>query len=349
MAQMTVLELAKAINGTVHGNGDILIEGAATINDATASDIVAAESDKYLQEAKNCPAGAVVTSASECGDKTVIQVKDPKTAFVNVLDLFAPEIKIPEPGIDPSARIGERFSAGNNVSIGFGCWIGDDVTIGEGTIIHPLCYIGDGVRIGANTVIYPRVMVYWGCKIGSSVSLHSGCVIGGDGFGYIPSAAGLRKIPQIGDVIIEDDVEIGTNAVVDRAKTGSTVIGRGTKIDNLVHIAHNVKTGQCCVIIAQVGIAGSTELGNGVTLAGQVGVKDHIKIGDGATVGGQAGVFGDLPGGATYSGYPARAHKESLRVQANVHRLPDTYKVIDALKKEVESLKQRLDELDGGK
>ncbi|HOK53921.1 MAG TPA: UDP-3-O-(3-hydroxymyristoyl)glucosamine N-acyltransferase, partial [Armatimonadota bacterium] len=326
MAGIIVQELADAVGGVLFGSGDILITGAASVNDAGPGDIVLAENEKYLAAARSSQATAVVVpEASSCDGKVVIQVENPRQAFSTILGLLASQLGVPSPGIDPSCRIGERVKYGQSISIGYGCYIGDDVTIGDGTIIHPLVYIGDGVRIGDNTVIHPNVTVYPGCEIGARVVIHAGTVIGSDGFGYIPVGSKQCKVPQIGNVTIEDDVEIGSNTSIDRAKTGTTRIGSGTKIDNLVHIAHNVKIGSGCLIVAQVGVAGSSEIGNCVTMAGQSGAKDHVHIDDGVVVAARAGVIGNLTKGV-YSGFPARPHKEAMRAQAAYLRLPEMMK-----------------------
>ncbi|MBI2844122.1 MAG: UDP-3-O-(3-hydroxymyristoyl)glucosamine N-acyltransferase [Armatimonadetes bacterium] len=347
MARVTLRELAEAVSGVVEGCGDVVITGAASVSDAGPGDIVLAESRRYLAQAEKCGASAVVSAEGPCGDKPVVRVEDPRRAFVEILRILAPQEKPLKPGVDPVCRVGERLSAGEGVSIGYGSWIGDDVEIGRGSVIHPLVYLGDGVRIGEGTVIHPRVVIYSRCELGSRVTVHAGTVIGSDGFGYIPVGEELQKVPQIGTVVIEDDVEIGSNVTIDRAKTGATRIGRGTKIDNLVQIAHNVKTGESCIIVAQVGLAGSSVLGNGVTVGGQAGTKDHVTVGDGAIVAARGGVFGDVPAGATYSGYPARPHKDQLRAHAALLRLPDTQRKVEELQKEVEQLKDRLAQLGG--
>ncbi|MEN6521679.1 MAG: UDP-3-O-(3-hydroxymyristoyl)glucosamine N-acyltransferase [Armatimonadota bacterium] len=348
MTGIRVRELAEIVGGSVDGPDDIPITGAASISDAEQGDIVLAEDQRYFDAAARCKASAILAESGACEGKSVIHVDNPRKAFVEILKVFAPVVSAPRAGIDPNCRVGERIAIGKGASVGYGSYIGDDVSIGDGTIIHPLVFLGDGVRIGAGCVIHPNVTIYFGCELGSNVTVHSGTVIGSDGFGYIPVDGRLSKVPQIGNVVIEDDVEIGSCTTVDRAKTGSTRIGRGSKIDNLVQIAHNVKIGESSVIVAQVGIAGSAEIGSGVTIAGQAGVKNHIKIGDGVVVAAQSAIFGDLPsGGGMYSGYPARPHKEALRAQAVQLRLPELQKTVEMLKKEVEQLTRRLAQLGG--
>jgi UDP-3-O-[3-hydroxymyristoyl] glucosamine N-acyltransferase len=348
MTGLRLSEIAQAVGGTVVGDGDVVVTGVASVYDAAEGDIVLAENARYLAEAEKSSAAAVIAPECDGGTKPVVVVESPRGAFSKVLELLAPAVKQPEAGVDPGARLGEGVRLGEGAAVGFGSWIGDGVEIGEGAVIYPLVYVGDGVRIGAGTVLYPHVTVYHGCEIGARVTVHSGAVIGADGFGYIRVGNEIKKVPQIGNVVIEDDVEVGANTTIDRAKTGSTRIGRATKIDNLVQVAHNVRTGRMCVLAALAGIAGSTELGDGVTVAGQVGMKDHVRIGDGAVIAARAGVIGDVPAGATFSGFPARPHKEAMRAEALAHRLPEMRRRVDALQKEVDELREQIARLTGG-
>jgi len=339
-------EIAKAVGGELRGSADLLITGAAAVEDASSGDIVFCENEKYLRMADESNASAVIAGrGAEC-KKPAVLVGDVRLAFAKVLELFAVKEPILPQGIDPSSRVGERLKLGEGAAIGFGCWIGDDVSIGSRSVIHPLVYIGDGVSIGADCVIKPNVTVLYECKIGDRVIIHSGTVIGSDGFGYVPDVGGVRKIPHIGGVIIENDVEIGACVTIDRAKTGFTRIASGVKIDNLVHVAHNVKIGTNCLIAAQTGIAGSSELGKNVMLAGQVGVKDHVRIGDGAVITADAGVIGDVPDGEMYSGYPARPHRQWLKSHAMIGRLDEMLSEIKRLRQEVDSIKSLVEQLD---
>ncbi len=348
MAGLRLDEIARAVGGTVVGDGDVIVTGVASVDAAGEGDIVMAENDRYLGLAAKSAATAVVALEADGAVKPVIVVEDPRAAFSKVLEMLAPVVKHPAVGIDPGAWVDESAKIGEGVCVGFGSVIGEGAEIGEGSVIYPLVYVGDGVKIGAFTVLYPHVAVYHGCEIGERVTVHSGTVIGADGFGYMLVGSEIKKVPQVGNVVIEDDVEIGANTTIDRAKTGSTRIGRATKIDNLVQIAHNVRTGQMCVLAAQTGIAGSTELGDGVTCAGQSGVKDHVRIGDGAVIAARAGVTGNVPAGATYSGYPARPHREAMRGEALVYRLPEMRRRIDALQKEIEEMRAQIARLAGG-
>lgn len=349
MTGISIRELAEIVGGKVDGSVDVLITGVASISEAEPGDIVLAENEKYLSAAACCKASAIIAADGSCDCKPVVRVDDPRSAFIEILKVFTPAVSRPKAGIDPSCRVGERVTLGEGASVGYGSYIGDDVAIGDGAVIHPLVFIGDGVRIGAGSVVHPNVTVYQGCEVGSNVTIHAGSVIGSDGFGYIQAGGELKKVPQIGNVIIEDNVEIGSCATIDRAKTGSTRIGRGVKIDNLVQIAHNVKVGECSVIAAQVGVSGSVEIGRGVTIAGQAGFKDHIRVGDGVVLAGRSGVIGDLPSGGMYSGYPARPHREALRVQAAQQRLPELMKTVEELKKEVKQLTRQIVQLGGEK
>ncbi len=347
MSEITVMELAETIGGIVHGPQDLVITGVASVAEASPGDIVLAENPRYLDAAAKSRACAVVCAQTSCGSKSVITVSDPRRAFAQILKVFELEKKLPKLGIDPGSRVSESAVLGEGVSIGFGAYIGDEAIIGAETVIYPLTYVGNNVQIGSECILYPNVTIYDGSEIGNRVILHSGAVIGSDGFGYIPIGDEVFKIPHIGKVILEDDVEIGANVTIDRAKTGATRVGCGTKIDNLVQLGHNVKIGKKCIIVAQAGFAGSSEAGDGVTVAGQVGVNDHIKIGDGAIIAGQSGIFNNLPGGCVYSGHPARPHKETLKSQAIIQHLPELKKTVDSLKKEVERMKRRLAQLGG--
>ncbi len=231
-------------------------------------------------------------------------------------------------GIHATAVIGENASFGPNASVHALAFIGDNVTLGDNCVIYPFAYVGDNVTLGNNCVIYPQVVLHDDTEIGNGVVIHSGSVLGTDGFGYMFIENRHYKIPQIGRVIVEDDVEIGANVTIDRARTGSTRIGAGTKIDNLVHIGHNVSVGKNCVIVAQVGVSGSVEIGDGVILAGQVGIKDHVKIGDGSIVAAKTGVIGDLPPQSFVSGMYGRPHGPEMRAQAVYSKLPELYKQI---------------------
>ena len=284
-------------------------------------------------------ASAIITSRDlRDSDKPLIITDNPSLAFSKVIELVAPNhIGYPK-GIHPTAVISKSAKIGNNVAIGPNAIIEDNVSIGSNTVIYGGCYVGSLTAIGEGSLIYPNVTIRERVEIGKRVIIHSGTVIGSDGFGFATVRGVQKKIPQIGTVVIEDDVEIGANVTIDRARFDKTVIGRGTKIDNLVQIAHNVIIGRNCIIVAQAGISGSTVLGKGVILAGQAGIVGHIVIGDGAIVAAQAGVTKSVPRGTKVSGYPAKPHSTAKRVNACVQRLPEMYRRVKELEEKIKKL-----------
>ena len=283
-----------------------------------------AVSSHYAEALKASRAGAVlvpeVLAQVPAGPRTRIVVPDPHASLASVLAaMYPPTPNIP--GIDPIARLGPDCQLGQDVSIGPFVVLGRGVRIGDRCRLAERVSIGDGVSIGADTTMGPGVVCYAGSRIGSRCVLKAGAVIGGDGFGYLSGQGGHRRIPHVGGCILEDEVEVGSNTCVDRGSIDDTILGRGTKLDNLVHVGHNVQLGERCLAMAGVGIAGSTRIGNDVILAGHVGVTDHLVLGSGVRVGAKSAVFGDIPGGATYSGHPARPHRQFLRAQAALYRL----------------------------
>ncbi|MDO8585829.1 MAG: UDP-3-O-(3-hydroxymyristoyl)glucosamine N-acyltransferase [Armatimonadota bacterium] len=328
----TVRELTELVGGELRGDGDCEITGVSSIEEAMPGDVVFAQDARYLRVAAASAASAIVGPADARNTgKPLILVDDPKYAFARILELFAPRPRT-EPGVHPSACVQSDLRCGQDVSIQFCAYLGANVVLGDRVNISPHAYIADNVTIGSDVVIHPFVAIHQGVVIGDRVTIHSGSVIGSDGFGYVMvDGIGHKKIPQIGNVIIGDDVEIGANSAIDRARTGSTEIGSGTKIDNMVHIAHNVKIGRNCLVVALVGIAGTVTIGDGVVLAGQAGVKDNVQIGDGVVVAARAGVIGDVPKGARVSGFPARDHCEQMRATAALQRLPELLKLIGRL------------------
>ncbi len=340
--QTTVGELAALVDGYVEGDGATLISGISSIEDAQFGDVTYAENARLLSTAERSEASAVIApQSSPAIQKPIIRVKNPRFAFAQVLRIFAPEPKVYK-GIHPTALIGENVTLGKNVSIHANSVIGENVTIGDNTVIYPFVYIGDDVQIGNNCVIYPQVVLHDNTELGTCVVIHSGSILGTDGFGYMFIEDRHYKIPQIGRVIVGDDVEIGANVTIDRARTGCTRIGSGCKIDNLVHIGHNCTIGEHCVIVAQVGISGSVEIGKGVILAGQSGVKDHVKIGDGAIIGANTGVIGDIPAGEFVSGHYARPHHTEMRILASQKRLPEMNQRIRDLESRLASMEKLL-------
>ncbi|HUV03763.1 MAG TPA: UDP-3-O-(3-hydroxymyristoyl)glucosamine N-acyltransferase [Armatimonadota bacterium] len=333
-------ELAELVEGDLEGDPELRISGAADIADAEEGDIVFAETPRFVEEARKSRASAIIAyRGARNSGKPTISVANPRYAFAQALNAFSPA-KTRESGIHPTSVVGPGASIGENPSIGFDVYIGRNASIGNNAWIYPFVFIGDNVRLGDNCIIYPFVALYDGVTIGNDVIVHSGAVIGADGFGFTKVGGEHYKMPQIGTVVVGDYVEIGANVTIDRARTGKTVIGRGTKIDNLVHIAHNVKIGENCVVVAQVGISGSVDIGDRVVLAGQAGLKDHITVGDDAVICARAGVIGDIGSGEFVSGFPARSHKEEMRIHAAQQRLP-------ALLRLVKDLERRIKELEG--
>ncbi len=345
-SQWTLDEIAALVGGVVIGDAQAIITGVAGVEEAEAGDLVFAESSAFLTKALGSAAGAVL--ASERPDspsaKPVIQVDTPRLAFVRFLEALAPVPQLPE-GVHPTAQIGSGVSLGADVRIGAHVTLGDAVTLGEGVQLFPGVYIGDGAVVGARTVLHPNVVVYSDVRIGQRCLIHAGTVLGSDGFGFLPVGGSLRKVPHLGSVEIGDDVEIGANTCIDRAKTGTTSIGSGTKIDNLVHIAHNVRVGPSCVLAGQVGIAGSSTLGAGVMLGGQVGVKDHVHLHDRVQVGAQSGLMRDATEGEIVFGSPAVPMRQKLKELAAASKLPDTLKQVSAMEKRIAALERRLQDL----
>ncbi|MDD5060096.1 MAG: UDP-3-O-(3-hydroxymyristoyl)glucosamine N-acyltransferase [Candidatus Omnitrophica bacterium] len=341
--QKTLKEIAKLVGGRVVGNGDTLITGASGIREACEGDITFLSNPKYISLMDKTRASSIVTSAdAQTTSKPIILTDNPSLAFVKIISLFTPEEAGHPKNIDFTAVIGKNVVLGKDVAIGAYTVIGDNVEIGDNSIIYAGCYIGHHTKIGSNTLIYPHVSIRERINIGSRVIIHSGTVIGSDGFGFATIKGAHHKIPQVGIVEIGDDVEIGANVTIDRARFDKTIIGKGTKIDNLVQIAHNVVIGENSLIVAQVGISGSTIIGNNVTLGGQAGLVGHINIGDNAIVTAQSGVAKSVPADTMVSGYPARPYMTTQRVNASLQNLPKLFDLVKELKKKIESLEEKL-------
>jgi UDP-3-O-[3-hydroxymyristoyl] glucosamine N-acyltransferase len=283
-----------------------------------------AVSSRYVTDLAKSQAGAVLIpeelASGTGGPRTRIVVRSPYEALVRVLRTLFPD-NPPSHGIDPSVRIGAGAVIGADVSIGPYAVLGQNVRLGARSRVAAHALLGDGVVVGEDSVIGPGAVCYAGSRVGNRVVLKAGAVIGGDGFGYLSSSGGHTRIPHIGGCIIEDDVEVGSHTCIDRGSIDDTCIGRGTKLDNLVQVGHNVRIGERCLIMAGVGIAGSTRIGNDVILAGHVGVTDHLMIGDRARIAAKSAIFGDVPAGSSFSGHPARPHRQFLRAQAAMYRL----------------------------
>ena len=342
---MQLRELAEKLNCRLVGDGEIEVHHLAPLHEAGEGDLVFVANSRDLPKLEASKASAVIArEGSPPCSKPALLANDPYLAFVEALCLFYTPDR-PTPGVHPSSIVQEGARLAEDVAIGPLAVVEAGVTIGRGSVVGAQVYIGEGCRIGAGCRLHPQVMIREGVEIGDRVIIHSGTVIGSDGFGYLRDRQGNRiKIPQVGRVIIEDDVEIGANVTVDRATIGATRIRRGTKIDNLVQIAHNVVVGADTVIAALSGISGSVKIGDRVTLAGQVGIVDHIDIGDDVTVGAQAGVAKSLPSGSVVLGSPAVPHLVFKRSVAAVRRLPRILNTLKRIEGRLASLERAVGE-----
>jgi UDP-3-O-[3-hydroxymyristoyl] glucosamine N-acyltransferase len=332
---LTTLEIARLLAGEVLGDAAAPLTGFAAADDARPGDLTFAETGEFFAAAENSAATAIIAGKdSSSTKKIVIRVANPRIAFAKALAIFFPEPKFPA-GIHSSAVVAPSAQIDPTAHIGPHCTVGERVKLGANVVLQSGNFIGDDSALGDETNLFPNVTIYSRTQIGRRVRIHAGTVIGSDGFGYVFDAGFHRKIPQIGNVVIGDDVEIGSNVSVDRGALGSTVIGCGTKIDNLVHIAHNVEVGEHSILCGQVGIAGSAKLGNYCVLAGQVGIAGHLKIGNQVTVGSKAGVMHNIPDGETWLGTPAQPDKQAKRVMIALQRLPDLLKKVAAWEKKL--------------
>ncbi len=340
----TLKEIARLVDGKVVGNGDILITGASGIKEACEGDITFLANPKYMPLMDKTRAAAIITSSdAQKTNKPIILTENPSLAFAKIISMIIPDDSGHPHGIDYTVVMGKNITLGKDVAVGPYVVIGDNVTIGDNTIIYAGCFIGHHTKIGSQTLIYAHVSIRERISIGSRVIIHSGTVIGSDGFGFATIKGLHHKIPQVGTVEIGDDVEIGANVTIDRARFDKTVIGRGTKIDNLVQIAHNVIIGENSLIVAQVGISGSTIIGDNVTLAGQAGLVGHITVGNNAIVTAQSGVSKSIPADTMVSGYPARPFMTTQRVNASLQNLPKLFLLVKELKKKIEELEAKLE------
>jgi len=345
----TLQELAHFIGGEVIGDAGLKISGISSLDEAGEGEISFVSQSKYLTKAKETRASALIAANKIEGiNKPLIITDKPYLAYAKVASLFHQYPHHPK-GIDKSALIGEGTQIGKEVSIYPFVFIGKDVTICDRVVIYPHTFIGDGTFIDEETLIYSHVSIRESCRIGKRVIIHSGSVIGSDGFGFAPEGNHYHKIPQVGTVQIDDDVEIGANNTIDRGTIGKTWIKRGVKTDNLVHIAHNVVIGEDTLLVAQVGISGSTTIGNHVTLAGQVGVVGHIKIGDNTIAGAKTGVSGSVPANTVVSGYPHMPHRQWLKSSRCYPLLPQMRKAINKLEKKAKELEEILQHYLGDK
>ncbi|MGE0353478.1 MAG: UDP-3-O-(3-hydroxymyristoyl)glucosamine N-acyltransferase [Gemmatimonadales bacterium] len=331
---LTAQAVADLVGGRLLGDGGVRLNRIGPLDRAGPEALSFLVSARYLPYFRSARAGAVLLpqdlAAEPEGPATRIVVGNPYQALIAVIPAMFPETPAVS-GVDPTAVVGEGAVLAADVSVGPGAVIGPGARIGTGTRIDPGAVIGEGVVIGDGCRVGPRVVCYPGTRLGHRVVLKAGAVIGGRGFGYVPGPEGHQPIPHVGACVLEDDVEIGSNTCVDRGSVDDTVIGQGTKIDNLVHIAHNCRIGRRTLIMACTGVAGTTRIGDEVMVLGHVGISDHITIGDRARISAKSVVFGNVPAGATYGGYPARPHRQFLRTQAALGRLAGMAKEIESL------------------
>lgn len=344
--KFTLKEIAEKVNGEIRGDADTILTGVATIEDAGQGDLTFLANPKYAHFMETTTASVIICSReTQVPEKTLLLVDNPYLAYAKLVGLFAPPKK--ESGtVDGRAILGADVHIGKNVSIYPFVFVGDNCVIGDNVTIYPFCYLGEGVTIGADSLIYPNVTIREACCIGKRVIIHSGTVIGSDGFGFVKDGQGYFKIPQQGYVQIDDDVEIGACNTIDRAAIDRTWIKRGTKTDNLVQIAHNVIIGEDTVLVSQVGISGSTRLGDRVTMAGQSAATGHLSIGDDVIIGARGAAASDIAPGQVVSGAPAIPHKAFLKSTQIFAKLPDMRKRLLALEKKVNLLESQLPESD---
>jgi UDP-3-O-[3-hydroxymyristoyl] glucosamine N-acyltransferase len=329
-----IKDIATLLDGEVSGDPDIEIKDVKGIEDAGEGDITFAAGRKMIQRASESTASCILVGDFIPDTKSSqLKVKDPQYAFMELLSRYHP-VSHPSPGIDSRAFVHEEATMADDVSLQAFAYISSKATVGRGTVIYPGVFVGEGVTVGEECVLYPGVVLMHGVTVGNGVTIHSNSVIGSDGFGYVQRNGKHMKVPQVGGVIIGDDVEIGAAVTIDRATAGNTVIGSGTKIDNLVQVAHNVKVGENSILVAQVAIAGSTTVGNNVVLGGQAGIADHVNIEDGTMIAAKGGVMSDLKKGI-YSGVPVQPHRDWLRASALFARLPELYKRLTSLEEKI--------------
>lgn len=341
MITRTVSQLAEICGATLEGDGARRIVGPAALAEARDDQVSFLGNPRYTAELASTRAAAVLVSpgveARRAG-LSLLRCENPSQAFTRVIEEFVPESRTPEPGIHATAIVAPDAHLADGVSVGPHCVIGAEATIGERVVLEAAVVVGAGARIGADSLLHASCVLYDGVALGERCVVHAGAVIGSDGFGFEPTAEGWDKIPQCGTVVVEDDVEIGANTTIDRGRFGATRIGRGAKIDNLVHVAHNVVIGEGALLIAQVGIAGSSTIGKRAILAGQVGVTGHVRVGDGARISAQSGISKDITGGSDYFGSPVRPQMDAMRILAVTGKLPEMARRLRELERRVAEL-----------
>lgn len=340
MTSFTITELAERLRGEVVGDSSVRITGVASAQNAKAGDITFAEKEAYFTAAEESAASAILVSGPfSSGRKPLIRVQNARIAMARLLPVFFPPEPF-SPGIDPTAKVHSTAVIDSTALVGPNCVIGPKVRIGTRSVLFGGNHIGANSSLGEDVRLFPNVVVYSGTQIGNRVSIHAGTVIGSDGYGYVFDEGHHRKVLQLGNVVIHDDVEIGANSAIDRAAFGSTIIGKGTKIDNLVHVAHNVSMGAHCLVMGQVGFAGSTHLGDYSVVASQSGIAGHLTLGKQSTVGAKSGVMRDVPDGGKVLGIPAMPDKQTKRQWIALQQMPEMLKRFRELEEEVRQLRE---------
>lgn len=341
----TAQQIADVLKGTVEGDPNVTVNNFSKIEEGKPGTLTFLANPKYTSYIYTTNASIVLVNNDFVPEKpvtaTMVKVFNAYAALAVLLDMVE-KSKPQKTGIEPMSYIAESANLGNNVYVGAFAYIANNVIVGENVQIHPQVYIGDNVTIGNNVILYPGVKIYPGCRIGNNCIIHSGVVIGSDGFGFAPEGEEYKKIPQMGIVIIEDDVEIGANSTIDRAVMDATIIRKGVKLDNLIQIAHNVEVGANTVMAAQVGISGSTKIGEHCMIGGQVGLGGHITVGNNANIGAQSGIISNIKDDAKIIGSPAIPIKEFFRSSITFPKLPDMYRQLAQLEKEIQELKLKL-------
>jgi UDP-3-O-[3-hydroxymyristoyl] glucosamine N-acyltransferase len=347
--RMTAGDIALLLGAELVGDAQTLITSVAGIESALPGSILFVENEALLQSAFDSPAAAIIASSAvaedlhrvEKNNKPTLLTGNPRLAFAKVMEYFQPK-PIRVVGVHPSAVVEDDAYVGENVTIGTNCVVGHGVHIGDNTTLHANVVVSDGAQIGDDCTLHAGVVIGHQVNIGKRVLVHPGSVIGSEGFGYVLDNGRHRKVPQLGTVIIEDDVEIGANVCIDRATIGATRIGEGTKIDNLVQIAHNVQIGKNCILCGQVGVSGSVIVEDYVIMAGQAGLADHVKIGKGAILGAKTGIMGNVPSGDVVMGSPAMSQRDFLKREAAARKLPETMRAFRLLEKQVQALQEEV-------
>lgn len=341
--QFPASQIALLVNGKLEGDAAVAVHSFGKIEEAGPGQLTFFANPKYEEFLYTTGASVIIVNEAfvlkQQVNATLIRVADAYTAFATLLGKYQEIVQQQLTGVQQPAYIAPTAQYGENVFIGAFAWLGEQVTVGNNSKIYPHVFLGNRVKVGDHCIIHPGVKIYHECVIGNHVTIHAGTVIGSDGFGFAPQADGsFKKVPQIGNVVIEDHVEIGSNATIDRATIGSTLIKSGAKLDNLIQVAHNVEVGHSTVIAAQAGISGSTKIGNGVMIGGQAGIVGHIQLGDGAKVNAQSGVSKSIEPGKAVTGSPAYDYTAALRSQAAARKLPELEKRV----KELEALVRQL-------